>query len=135
MADQSLDGQPGASSLLAGLTGTDGDDTLIGTDASDLLEGGAGYDTLDGGFGADTMVGGQDDDIYHVDDAGDVVIEDADWHLSGFDIVYSSVENSVIPVGVEALFLTGSAVTAYGSADSDQLVGNEFDNVLYGGDG
>ena len=56
-----------------------------------------------------------------------LVVEDADWVLSGYDIVYSSVENSSIQVGVEALWLTGSAVTANGSASDDRLVGNDLD--------
>ena len=30
-------------------------------------------DTLDGGLGADTMVGGTENDVYIVDDTGDVV--------------------------------------------------------------
>src|SRR5687767_639987 len=122
-------------SPIAAIVGTDGDDTLIGTDADDLLEGGAGYDTLDGGLGADTLIGGLGDDVYHVEDAGDMVVEDPDWTLGGFDIVYSAVEGSTIAVGVEALFLTGSAVTAFGGADGDWLVGNELNNVLYGGEG
>ena len=122
-------------SPIAAIMGTDGDDTLIGTDGDDLLEGGAGYDTLYGGLGADTLIGGLDDDVYHVDDAGDLVVEDADWALSGYDIVYSSVENSSIQVGVEALWLTGSAVTAHGGAGNDRLAGNELGNLLYGGEG
>ena len=88
-------------SPIAAIVGTDGDDTLTGTDADDLLEGGAGYDTLDGGLGADTLIGGHGDDVYHVEDAGDMVVEDPDWTLSGFDIVYSAVEGSTIAVGVE----------------------------------
>ncbi|WP_431265325.1 Ig-like domain-containing protein [Roseateles chitinivorans] len=48
--------------------GLAGDDTLVGN---------AGDDLLDGGTGADLMSGGGGDDRYVVDDAGDVVVEEA----------------------------------------------------------
>src|SRR5206468_1198013 len=63
-----------------------GNDTLIGNDVANILSAGAGTDTLtgnggddtlDGGTGADHMAGGTGNDTYLVDDAGDVVTENA----------------------------------------------------------
>ena len=48
---------------------------ITGGDLADTLIGLAGADTLNGGLGADIMRGGADNDIYFVDDAGDVVDE------------------------------------------------------------
>ena len=44
---------------------------------NDTLNGGAGNDSLNGGAGADTMAGGIGNDTYFVDNAGDVVTENA----------------------------------------------------------
>ena len=63
-----------------------GDDLLYGSQFSDVLKGFggvdelrgfAGHDVLDGGAGADRMIGGQGATTYVVDNAGDVVEEDA----------------------------------------------------------
>ena len=80
----------GATSVIAGQTltiaagtvienayGGDGNDTITGNSAANQLSGGRGADVLDGGAGADTMIGGIGNDTYVVDNAGDVVIENA----------------------------------------------------------
>ena len=59
------------------LDGGTGDDMLFGGQGSETLLGGAGNDMLNGGIGADVMKGGPGDDIYVVDNAGDVVVENA----------------------------------------------------------
>ena len=46
---------------------------LNGTAANDILTGGDENDTLNGLSGADKMSGGGGDDVYVVDDKGDVV--------------------------------------------------------------
>ncbi|QAY77741.1 type I secretion C-terminal target domain-containing protein [Sphingosinicella sp. BN140058] len=48
---------------------------LIGNDLANTITGGAGSDTLDGGLGADRMVGLGGNDVYLVDNLGDVVVE------------------------------------------------------------
>ena len=103
--------------------GNELDNLLRGNTADNVLHGGAGNDTLHGGAGADTLYGGLDDDLYVVDDAGDVVIEYAD---EGIDRVSSSI-SWTLGENLENLTLTGSA-------DIDGT-GNELDNVLYGNAG
>jgi Ca2+-binding RTX toxin-like protein len=108
-----------------------GRDALHGDDGDDRLEGGSGNDYLGGGVGIDTMIGGLGNDIYEVDDAGDVIIELAD---EGIDTVSSSLESFVLGASLENLHLTGSARAGFGNALRNNLTGNSLDNVLDGGD-
>ncbi|NKK68776.1 RTX toxin, partial [Rhizobium leguminosarum bv. viciae] len=59
-------------------TGNNLDNTITGGAAADTFSGGAGNDTLDGAAGADSLIGGEGDDTYSVDNAGDLVSENAD---------------------------------------------------------
>ena len=73
----------------------------------------AGNDYIDGGLGADRMFGGAGHDTYVVDNAGDLVTENAG---EGFDTVRVSFSYT-IPLNVERLELTGTAaINATGSA-------------------
>jgi Ca2+-binding RTX toxin-like protein len=98
---------------------------LTGGTGSDTLNGGAGNDRLDGKAGADTMYGGAGNDTYYVDNAGDQVIEAVG---GGTDTVYTTV-NYTLAAGqeIETLRVSGSAGLI--------LIGNEFNNKLYGGAG
>jgi Ca2+-binding RTX toxin-like protein len=108
----------------------DGDNNeLSGGGGVDTLIGGPGGDTLDGGAGADSMVGGPGSDEYHVDDAHDIVVEQAVGGLEYFggDRIYAAIDFA-LPVNVENLrFLDG-----YGDLDGE---GNSGDNDLRGNDG
>jgi Ca2+-binding RTX toxin-like protein len=132
-----IDGRAGDDTLNGGagndeLDGGDGDDTLFGGAGSDQLYGGSGNDILDGGEGADRMSGGIGDDSYYVDNASDVVAENAG---AGDDIVYSTV-SFVLSDNVEALRLLGStSINATGNAQNNRLVGNDGNNLLSGGTG
>src|SRR5262249_18798328 len=59
------------------LNGQAGNDILDGLGGNDSLYGLGGDDLLNGGTGADTMLGGTGNDVYAVDNAGDVVTENA----------------------------------------------------------
>ena len=89
-------------------TGNALDNIIIGNSAANLLVGNDGNDTLDGGAGADTMRGGLGNDIYVVDNAGDVVDETGG---DGTDLVKSSVSfdlSGTKAIGdIENLTLTG----------------------------
>ncbi|HEX8655486.1 MAG TPA: hypothetical protein VF693_09720, partial [Allosphingosinicella sp.] len=106
------------------LAGNAGDDILFGLAGDDALRGNNGRDTLDGGSGADTMTGGAGDDLYFVDDLGDVVIEAAG---EGTDEVRTALTVYAQPDNVETL--TGTLV---GSQD---LRGNLRDNITVSQDG
>ena len=118
--------------------GNDLDNVLIGNSAANILIGGGGADVLNGGGGADKMFGGTGDDIYVVDNKGDVVDE---TNGDGTDTVLSSISFSladpVHAIGeIENLTLTGSgAINATGNALDNILIGNSGANVLIGGAG
>lgn len=101
-----------------------------GNALANVLQGNAGNNRLDGRVGADTMRGGAGDDIYHVDSAGDVVVEGSG---AGTDKVVSAISYTLAGGHVENLALTGIANTsATGNALTNVLEGNAGDNVLDG---
>ena len=104
---------------------------LTGNGAANRLTGGQGADTLDGGAGADTLTGGAGDDTYHVDHAGDRVVETA---LGGTDHVLAAL-SWALGDAVEHLTLTGTARTGTGNGLDNRLTGHDGDNRLSGGDG
>jgi len=120
------------------IAGTSGDDDLVGTGFGDILGGGegndrlsgdGGNDELNGGAGTDTMLGGAGNDGYHVDNAGDVVIENSG---EGIDTVYS-LAHFRLGANVENLVLQGSAdLQGYGNGLANMLTGNAGSNLLDG---
>ena len=122
------------------LPGGDGDDTIIGGGGNDTLIGGGGNDTLDGGTGDDTMDGGAGDDIYHIYDAGDVIVEDMDPSVGGIDIAYVHTGSYDLAddVGLEVLRAAGdvaSGVHLVGNNYANLIIGGAFDDTLDGGNG
>lgn len=114
-------------------TGNALNNILTGNSAANTLTGGEGNDTINGGVGADTLAGGLGNDVYTVDDADDVIIENAD---EGTDSVQSSAATYTLSDHVETLTLTGgSAINGTGSAQDNTLNGNSGANILDGGDG
>jgi Ca2+-binding RTX toxin-like protein len=107
---------------------------IYGNDLNNLLvTDSSGNDTINGGKGADTMAGAGGSDTYYVDNAGDVVVEDAG---QGNDTVYSDVTYT-LAANVESLHLNGTAnLNGTGNALDNFLDGNEGNNVLtlLGGD-
>lgn len=109
------------------IRGHGGDDVLIGGVGDDRLEGGAGNDHLYGESGADTLIGGAGDDVYHVDDAADVV---AEAEGGGNDTLHVAISYALAAgQHVETMTLQQA------SASNLDLTGNELDNNIYGNAG
>jgi Ca2+-binding RTX toxin-like protein len=81
-------------------------------------------DVIDGGLGADTMIGYHGNDIYYVDNSGDVVVENVG---QGTDEVRTGLAVYVLPTNVENL-------TAINDLGHD-FRGNSANNVITGGAG
>jgi Ca2+-binding RTX toxin-like protein len=128
------------------LSGHDGHDTLWGGWGHDTLYGGAGDDTLIGGEGNDflvgdpgddTMIGGIGNDRYHVEEAGDVVIE---YGGQGIDEVVASA-SWTLPAGADVEMLGTiyedevAPIDLTGNSSGNVVSGNAGNNVLDGGGG
>ena len=99
---------------------------------ANLLLGNSGANRLDGGDGADTMQGGLGNDVYIVDEAGDIVFELAG---QGTDRV-ETIISYTLAAALENLTLTGVGnVSGTGNLLANNLVGNEASNRLDGGGG
>src|SRR5262249_2810323 len=111
------------------ILGNGSDNSLSGTSSGDSLWGFAGNDTLNGGAGKDLLFGGTGNDLYMVDNAGDVITENAG---EGTDTVQSSITYTLAPT-LENLTLTGSgSLKATGNAADNVIIGNSGDNSLAG---
>jgi Ca2+-binding RTX toxin-like protein len=130
-SNEDLSGDAGANRL----NGLAGQDRLYGKAGADLLFGGAGNDRLDGGTGVDTMFGGAGDDLYRVDELGDVVSEEsvaAGIDDGGIDTVESTISYT-LGTFVEKLTLTGASnIDATGNSLANTIKGNDAANVLSG---
>jgi len=133
----------GSQDTVAGIEnvrGTSLKDTITGNFASNFLRSFAGADTLNGWGGGDTMRGGAGDDIYYVDNIGDIVDENQDSG-TGIDTVRSSIsfdlaDTAAVKGGVERLSLLGSgAINGTGNALGNGLSGNSGANTLDGAAG
>ena len=106
-----------------------------GTFYGDIMTGDASANNLDGALGADTMRGLGGNDIYNVDNAGDVVDETGG---DGSDTVRSNVTFSLSDGAhakgdIENLTLLGDrAIDATGNGLANVLTGNTSANVLRG---
>jgi Ca2+-binding RTX toxin-like protein len=92
------------------------------------LFGNTGNNLLNGEGGADAMYGGLGNDAYFVDNAGDVVTENAG---EGNDTVYASVDYTLAP-DVDNLVLLGGAIQGFGNGLVNALFGNAANNLLDG---
>jgi Ca2+-binding RTX toxin-like protein len=105
----------------------------VGNDLNNRLIGNSAANILNGGRGADTMIGGEGDDIYYVDNIGDVIIE---AEGQGRDHVYSTISFNLNGQSLEDATLLGAGNTNLTGNDGDNvLTGNSGANILNGGRG
>jgi len=124
------------------LIGGDGNDRIIGSanDANslfgnggnDTIEGGGGNDTFNGGAGADRMTGKAGNDLYIVDDLGDVLVESLS---GGTDSVLAKVSDYTLAGNTEWLTLDSTIGSGIGNSLANTLLGNSVANTLNGGAG
>ncbi len=110
------------------LTGSRFNDTLYGSSAGNILDGGAGADTLRG-------LGG--DDIYVIDNAGDIVDELASGSSGTTDLVQSKISFNLSDAvhakgAIENLTLLTGALNGTGNALANVITGNGVANTLSG---
>ena len=111
--------------------GNELNNNLVGTNnGSETLISGAGNDYLSGGAGADSMEGGAGNDVYYVENVGDIVTE---LSGDGTDIVFSTI-NYTLTANVENLTLqaAGGNISGTGNALNNTIMGNSGNNTLTG---
>ncbi|MEG4532165.1 DUF4347 domain-containing protein, partial [Microcoleus sp. D2_18a_D3] len=103
-----------------------------GNTLANIITGNTANNALNGGTGADSLRGGLGNDLYVVDNLGDVVTEQAG---EGTDEVRSTVTH-ILPANVENLRLTGTAqINGTGNTLANIITGNTANNALNGGTG
>ncbi|HEY8610735.1 MAG TPA: Calx-beta domain-containing protein [Roseomonas sp.] len=131
------------------LAGSGGNDILYGLRGNDTLLGGNGADMLDGGLDADSMAGGAGDDIYIIENAGDVVVELAGEGTDEVRTILSlalgdNVENLVMlrtgKIGTgnalaNVMTSTDGGNRLLGLGGHDTLIGGLGHDMLEGGEG
>ena len=130
----SLPTDPGNSEApTAPTTPTANPSTPTSDPSSNEKTGGSGNDALDGTGPSYRLVGGAGDDVYTVDDVGDVVVEIAG---GGIDQINATISVDLRGSGlshVEKLDLSGSSnIDGHGNALDNWIYGNDYNNRLNG---
>lgn len=104
------------------------DAVITGGSGKDTLYGGGGNNILTSGGGATTFHGGPHDDVFNVNNLFDHIT----IQPGGYNTVFASVPFTA-PPGVQALYLTGTAVSGQANGTGVTIVGNNSGDLLIGG--
>jgi Ca2+-binding RTX toxin-like protein len=137
--DGTIDGLGGDDTL----SGLGGADSLFGGDGADSLSGGDGNDSFAGSPGADTFLGGSGIDLadysanatglsYDVNGLRDGLVRD---QLLSIEVVLGGSGRDVLQFNSTPADGATVAVSLFGAAGDDILIGNVFADSLDGGDG
>jgi Ca2+-binding RTX toxin-like protein len=110
------------------LTGSCVDNVLNGKGGNDTVAAGAGSDTLYGDEGNDTLAGGADNDLI---DGGNG-IDTADYSSNTAGMLIDLRTNASLSGGDAENDTLVSIENITAGAGNDTLIGNEFDNLLFG---
>ena len=107
---------------------------IRGNNLDNVIHGTAGNDVLDGRGGADTLTGFAGDDRYVIDNAGDVVVEEAnggsDTINTPFDVQLTETDN------LEHIYSTSSTGRSLGGNSADnQITGTPQADLIVGAAG
>jgi Ca2+-binding RTX toxin-like protein len=99
---------------------------------NDTIVTAGGDDVLNGGTGTDSMSGGAANDLYFIDNPGDVVTENPS---AGIDTETSTVSRT-LDANVENLILAGAGpINGTGNGLGNSITGNASDNIIDGAAG
>lgn len=110
------------------------DNVITGNDEVNIIKGMDGADRLNGKGGADRMLGGSGNDVYYVDNVGDICNEQSTPGVDdgGADQVISTVSYAIGNF-IETLILAGTAnINGTGNGQANNIKGNSGDNALRG---
>ena len=107
------------------------DNFITGGKGNDVIDGGDGNDVIDGGKGADHMTGGTGNDVFIVDNAGDLVTEQAGG--GNHDMVKAWVSTQLADFVEDGQLLGTGAINMTGNGLSNIIWGNAGANVIDGG--
>ncbi|HLL29765.1 MAG TPA: calcium-binding protein [Allosphingosinicella sp.] len=111
-----------------------GIENLTGSAYDDVLRALGGASVIDGGPGADIMEGRNGNDIYYVDDAGDLVIEGAGGGTD--EVRIRNLASYTLPAYVEKLTnVTNHMFTGTGNSAANEINGGTGRDILYGAGG
>lgn len=111
-----------------------GIENLTGSAYDDVLRALGTASVIDGGLGADTMEGRNGNDIYYVDNAGDVVTEVAGGGID--EVRIRNLSSYTLPGYVEKLTnITNHSFTGTGNSLSNEINGGSAVDYLFGGAG